>query len=109
MTKEKPQEPEKLPVPGDVVLLPDGKAKITLGTPVEFGEETVHELVMPRPKGKHLRSLPNNPRLSDQIDLSGRLLGRPPSFFDEMDAADVNSVVLTLDFFVSTPGGGSRR
>lgn len=80
-----------------------GETTIPLVEPVVFGSETVTEITLQRPKGKHLRKLPMDPGVGDFLDLAGNLCGRPRSFMDELDAEDVMKVAEAVADFL--PGG----
>lgn len=74
---------------------------IKLKFPVSFGEETVDEVTVRRPRGKDLKGLHNlKESHDDQMKLIARLIGKPTSFVDEMDlATDLQKVMeATMDF-----------
>ena len=62
---------------------------ITLSEPIEWGEDQITEIVMQRPKGKHLKSLSAEPSLQDLVKIAQKISGQPPRVFDDMDADDV--------------------
>ncbi len=66
--------------------------KLKLRYPVEFNGETISEIELKRPKGKHLKVLPANPTTKDLLVLAAKLSGYPTQVFDEMDAVDVIAV-----------------
>lgn len=78
---------------------------ITLLEPIAFGSETITELKITRPKGKHLRSMPMDPNVGDFLDLAGKLTGYPPSVMDELDAEDVTQVAEAVEAFLD---GGQK-
>ena len=80
-----------------------GPKTIVLVEPVNFGSEEVTEVVLQRPKGKHLRKLPMDPGVGDFLDLAGNLCGRPRTFMDELDAEDVMKIAEAVADFL--PGG----
>jgi hypothetical protein len=75
--------------------------KVVLQYPFTFGEtEEVTEIILKRPKGKHLRKLPMEPQTGDLMDLAAKLCDRPPSFMDELDALDVIAVAEVVQGFL---------
>ncbi|MDR9749846.1 phage tail assembly protein [Pseudomonas sp. SZMC_28357] len=95
--------------------------KITLKAPVQFGSESVSELVMTR-KLKYLRGYSLRVTsdgkgsgaidldFSTLIDLSAKMIGRSPAFIDEVDEDD-QAVLLqeARDFLLKHLGGGSQE
>lgn len=74
---------------------------IDLKYPVTFGDETVNQVTVRRPRGKDLKGLHNlKESHDDQMKLIARLIGHPVSFVDEMDlATDLQKVMeATMDF-----------
>lgn len=63
---------------------------LKLEYPVEYGEELISELRLPRPKGKHFRQFNmEEASMSDMMDMLGKLAGQPPSVIDELDFSDL--------------------
>ena len=69
--------------------------------PVEYGDETIYEVVVKRPKGKHIKNLGRNVSMKDLILIAGKVTGHAPSFFDEVDAADVTAITEIVGDFLS--------
>lgn len=76
--------------------------KITLNYPIEFGDETVSEVTLRRPRGKDLKGLHNlSTSHDDQIKLIARLIGRPVSFVEEMDlSSDLMKIMEETERFL---------
>ena len=75
--------------------------------PIEFGERTIKELTLERPKGKHLRNLPQNPSMGHLLDLASKISGEAPPVIDELDGADAMAIVEIIgDFLESSPKTG---
>jgi hypothetical protein len=67
----------------------------TLKHPVKIGSETITEVKFGRIKGKHMRSLPGDPKLytlGTIMDLAGKVMGESSILLDEMDSEDVTGV-----------------
>lgn len=79
--------------------------KYTLQEPFNFGSEEITEIVLKRPKGKHLKKLPMEPTMGDFLDLAARLCDRSPAFIDEMDVIDVQEVAEIVQGFL---GNGQK-
>ena len=62
--------------------------KYKLATPVEFDGETVTEIELPRPKGRHLKELGEDQSIGAIILVARKVTGRPLKFFDELDGYD---------------------
>ena len=75
---------------------------VTLSEPVEFGEETVEEITLRRPKGKDLRKLPSEMDVGAMMDFAGRLSGREPSFMDLLDIDDVLKITEEVEGFLDS-------
>lgn len=74
--------------------------KIKLKEPVDFGGEVITEVVVQKPKGKHLRQLPANPATGDMLDLAARLIGYPPPVIDEMGLEDIAALMEAVTDFL---------
>lgn len=75
--------------------------KITLKFPIQFGDETISEVTLRRPRGKDLKGLHNlKESHDDQLKLMARLIGHPLSVVEDMDlATDLQKVMeATMDF-----------
>lgn len=64
---------------------------IPLKHPVQFGQETIAELVIEnRPKAKHFRDVPaQNQTMGDMLRILSKVTGRPQSMIDELDTEDM--------------------
>jgi len=63
--------------------------------PVTLGSETVEEVKIGSIKGKHMRSLPGDPKLYTMgviMDLAGKVMGESAVLLDEMDSEDLLEV-----------------
>ena len=69
--------------------------------PVEYDGQAISELELKRPKGKHLKNLPDQPKLSDMIVLAAKVSGLPLKVFDEMDGYDLGEVQEILGGFLT--------
>lgn len=82
---------------------------IKLDYPIEYGEEgLVSEIELKRPKGKHLKGLTKDVGYNDIIKIASKVSGYPPSFFDEMDAADCTEVSEAIGDFLDNGRGTGR-
>lgn len=86
------------------------KKVITLGTPLQHGNETITSLTIHRPTGKDLRKFnptPGDGSMGMILGLVGEQNGLPPSVMDEMDGADVLEVVAEFGPFLEKRTGGT--
>jgi hypothetical protein len=74
---------------------------LKLNFPVEFDQQTYHELTIQRPKGKHLKKMPADPGIKDMLALASRCSGIPPMIFDELDGSDVTNVCEAIGDFLT--------
>lgn len=83
---------------------------VKLNEPVEHGSETITEMTVVKPRGKHLRKLPANPTTGDNLDLLARLTGHPPSVIDELGADDIEKLSMAVEGFLPPGrlGGGNK-
>lgn len=65
---------------------------IKLVEPITFGSETVKEVVLKSPRGKHLKLLPPNPALKDILMMASKVSGVSSAVFDEMCSTDVIAI-----------------
>lgn len=77
--------------------------KVTLHEPIQFGEQTITELTIRKPKAKDFRALPLDMKMGDILDLVGRLTGQPKAVIDELGIEDLQEVSSLVEGFV--PGG----
>ena len=85
--------------------------KVPLSEPLKLtGGGELTELVMPRPKARHLRSLPMTatPSMGMIIDLAAELAGLTSDEIDELEAADTMEVVIKLGPFLVKDGGTTQ-
>ncbi|PCJ13800.1 MAG: hypothetical protein COB04_16060 [Gammaproteobacteria bacterium] len=73
---------------------------IKLEYPIEYGEETISEIVLKRPKGKHLRKLPAEMDMDDILLFAGELSDLTPAQIDELDAADITKIQEKISGFL---------
>jgi hypothetical protein len=74
--------------------------KIKLAYPIENGSETVDSIELKRPKGKHLRTFPADPKPSDMLDLASKISVHPKHIYDEMDMKDCMTVISAVGDFL---------
>ena len=87
-------DPAKVPTKGSV--------EIKLQYPVEYDDKTYDTIVLKRPKGKHLKKLPQDPRLEDLLILAVKCSGLPNGVFDNMDGADCITVTEQIGDFLES-------
>ena len=66
-----------------------------LKTPIQIGSETITEIQIGQIKGKHMRSLPGDPKLYNMgviMDLASKVTGQAGAVLDEMDSEDLLEV-----------------
>lgn len=88
----------------------DGRMVVALKHPVQFGSEKITRLEFKRPKARHFRGLPLEPKVGDIMDLMARLADVPPSVIDELEPEDLEAASSIVGGFM--PGGratGSTR
>lgn len=77
--------------------------------PFEWGSETISEIVLNRPKGKHLKKFGQDIKVGEIIGIASSVSGQAPPVFDEMDAEDYLAVVgIVGDFLGSGQGIGAN-
>lgn len=72
---------------------------VTLSEPVEFGSETITQLVVQPLKGKHLRGLSDSPGIGDLLDLAEQLTGKQREVIDGLSAKDAIRVSQVVSSF----------
>lgn len=65
---------------------------VKLVEPITFGSETIKEVVLKAPKGKHLKLLPPNPALKDILNMASKVSGVSSAVIDEMCSTDVIAI-----------------
>lgn len=73
---------------------------LKLKEPITFGSETISTLVFHRPKAKHFRTFPMEPKFGDVLDLMGKLCGQPTPVMDELSIADLTEVAKLFEGFI---------
>jgi hypothetical protein len=77
----------------------DGKKFIyVLKEPIEFGQETIKEFILEKPKAKHIRNMPKDAGMDAILKVIGSLSGQPDSVIDELDFPDMN---VLAEFFTA--------
>lgn len=69
---------------------------IKLLEPIEWGDETIKEVTLKPPRGKHLRGLTTPPQMNDLLKLASKLSAVSSSVFDEMCSEDVLAIVTAV-------------
>lgn len=85
----------------------DRSLTLRLETPLKNGSETVSELRMVRPKGKHLRDFDRNVTTSQVLDFAGRLSGTSRGVMDEMDCDDTIRLGEAVGLFFGPTAGAN--
>lgn len=77
--------------------------KVEFDYPIEWGEEgLVKSIELKRPKGKHIKNLSRDIALKHLLEIAGKVSGRTPAFFDELDAGDCFKVSEVIGDFLDT-------
>jgi len=79
---------------------------IKLAHPVQWGDDSITEVTVRRPKGKDLKGLKNVAQnMDDQLKLIARLIGQPEGFVGELDlATDLTAIMQKVaDFLPDGP------
>lgn len=77
---------------------------ITLAEPVEWGEDTITEVRLRKPKGKHFKKLPVDPKtFGDIFPFVAAISDQPPAVLDELGTEDILEVMDAVADFI--PGG----
>ena len=83
---------------------------LKLKHPIEFGSETISELVVRRPKARDFRGLPAKPTFGDILDMAGKLVGQPKAVIDDLDTEDLMPLMdMVGDFLPSSLTTGKNR
>jgi len=78
--------------------------KLKLLYPFKWDEdEEIAEVEFKRPKGKDMKKLGQNPGVEETLEIASKISGMTPSFFLEMDGADVMRVIELVNTFLD-PG-----
>lgn len=74
---------------------------VELKEPIEFGSETITEIVVNKPKGKHFRKLPVEPKLMDELwPFACAICNQPAKVLDELGADDFIAVMEVVGNFM---------
>lgn len=84
---------------------------VKLDEPVTLGSQTISELVVQPPKGRHIRKLPidvDDFDLGTLLDLAVKLTGQPETVIDDLDAGDALRLAGAVGKFLEgeAPGDG---
>jgi len=83
---------------------------VKLFEPIEWGEETISEVTLTRPKAKHIEHLSANPTMKELLGIAQRISGHPPALIKELDAEDAMALVEVVgDFLDSGQETGKTR
>lgn len=66
---------------------------ITLDHPIEWGQETITEVVLKPLTGRHVRGISATPTLDDLLKVAAKASGLSDKVFDRMRAKDIQKVV----------------
>lgn len=79
----------------------DGSTTIKLSEPVAWGNETITELVLLKPKGKHFKKVPVEPQtVGDLWPFACAICSQPPSVLDELSTDDVVALLEEVGNFM---------
>lgn len=74
-----------------------------LEDPIELkvdGElKIIETLELIKPRAKHMRALPSEPKIGDILDMAGKLARQPRHVMDELSGKDVNRLAEELEAF----------
>jgi hypothetical protein len=74
---------------------------IKLVEPIEQGNETITEIVLVKPKGKHFKKLPMEPvHVSDLWPFTCAICNQPPSVLDELVLEDFMKLMEEVGNFI---------
>lgn len=88
MEKSKKTEDKKLSV------------TIKLEYPIEWGSETITEIVLRRPKTKHIKHLGAKSTMSEVLLIAAKCSGIAPAMLGEFDAKDGIKIAETIQDFL---------
>lgn len=66
---------------------------VQLSEPLEFNKETITELTIKAPKGKHMMLLPKDPAMKDLLLLASKSSAIPMAIINELSGEDTLKVV----------------
>jgi hypothetical protein len=70
----------------------DSKTTVKLMFPITVGGAVLSQLELKKPKAKHLKDMPAEPKFGDLMRIAAKLADLPPSTVDELEAADAMAV-----------------
>lgn len=79
-----------------------GPKTIKLTSPIQWGSEMIFELTVQKPKAKHVRNLPAEPKTGDLLDLAASLCGLTPRAVDELSIEDMTALMEVVGSFLSS-------
>jgi hypothetical protein len=68
--------------------------------PLAWGEDTIEDVTLTRPKGKHVKQMKEGGTLGDVMQIASKISGQPTTVFDEMDAEDYFAVAELIGDFL---------
>lgn len=81
---------------------------LKLKEPIAWGSEVISELEVRKPRAKHVRNLPQEPKAGDLLDLAAALCGQTPRVIDELSIEDMQALLEVVGGFLgSGPATGS--
>ena len=83
---------------------PNKSKSITLKLkyPIEFGEETIAELEIRRPKAKDIELLSASPNMKELLHIGARISNQPKPIIDKLDAVDALALVEVVGDFLDS-------
>ena len=83
---------------------------VKLSEPIDWGEDTITEITLTRPKAKHIEHLSGNPTMKELLGIAQKISGHPPALIKDLDAEDAMSLVEVVgDFLDSGQETGKTR
>lgn len=83
---------------------------IPLAVPIEWGDESITELVLRRPKAKDLEHLSSDPNFKEIMEVAQKCAQVPRRVIQDLDAEDAMEVVEAVtDFLESGHRTGRKR
>lgn len=76
---------------------------VKLKYPVTQGSQTTEEVTVDRPKAKHMRGIKDITSIDGSLAMISKVINQPPSFVDELDAADIEQISEVMESFLQ-PG-----
>jgi hypothetical protein len=76
------------------------RTTLALKTPVKFGDQTIAELQIRKPKARDMRALKVSGTFDDQLKLLGRLAGQPDPVIDELEIEDMTEALKIVAGFM---------